>query len=172
VNDQYRPLIIAIVVLAAVFYLGGILWAGLASLFSTPGHSPQIPDIVTNAITAIGTLLATYFGAVFGITEASATRVRGPSSAFRYLLPNRWAWDRVSPHRGRIRGEGRSATPAYYKTIQTCAVYVYFLGLLVALAFLVVASLKGTVVADMLKNMVSALIGVIVGVLSLILNVK
>lgn len=64
--NQLRPLVIVVVLLAAVAYIGGIIWAGVASLSSET--KPDVPEIVIQAITVIGGALATHFGAVFGIS--------------------------------------------------------------------------------------------------------
>ena len=64
---QTRPLILLIVGFATIAYIGGILWAGIASV--TSPTMPKIPELVTQAITAIGAVLATNFGALFGISQ-------------------------------------------------------------------------------------------------------
>ena len=50
--NRLRPLVIFIVAAAAAAYVGGIIYAGFVSLQSTT--KPQLPEVVTQAITVIG----------------------------------------------------------------------------------------------------------------------
>src|SRR5215471_2267242 len=130
--DQLRPLVIIIVVLAALLYFGGILWAGLASLTSTPPHAPQIPDFVTNIVTGIGALLATYFGAVLGISVPAKQNVKSSFSAWKLQT---WAWDPSN------------------QSIQIAACYAYFISLVLAALFWLIVTLRDATPADVLRNM-------------------
>ena len=84
--NQLRPLIVILVLLAALAYLGGIAWAGIASLNSET--APGIPEVVTQAITVIGGALATHFGAIFGISQFTTGKPRSLSSAVNF---NSWS---------------------------------------------------------------------------------
>lgn len=145
-----KPLSIIAILLGAVMYLGGILWAGFASIkIPTP---PQLPEVVTFVVKVIGGVLATNFGALFGITvlqnggQITKGLTMDPRSISKF-----------------------SRTKADW--FQIIAAYVYFFSLLIALVFWFIDKFSAQS-ADMLKDMTFTLIGVIVGMLSVALNLK
>ncbi len=150
---QLRSLLLIIVGLAVLAYLGGITWAGVASLLSTT--EPQLPDIVTQAITAIGALLATHFGAIFGISRFTA----GSGERTSRL----GAWPRLPP---------RSNEPApTFEWLQVGAAWVYVASLILAVAFWAFDGFSSSS-ARALISMSSTLIGVFAGVFAVALNVS
>ena len=80
--------------IGAIAYLGGVAWAGIASLQTD--DIPEIPGIVTQAITVIGGVLATHTGAVFGIARYLSAAPRP-----RPKIYNPVAWS-VVPKRAAI----------------------------------------------------------------------
>jgi hypothetical protein len=153
---QLRPLILTIVALAAVAYLGGIAWAGIASLGSDT--MPKIPEVVTQAITVIGGALATHFGAIFGISQFTGGNPRP--------IPPVWniqQWAKL-PLRA-----GESQQPLDW--LQIAAAYLYVLSLLGAVVFWALDGFSSES-AQVLSNMSFTFVGVLAGVLTIALNVK
>ncbi len=151
--NALRPLVLIILALVAVAWIGGIAWAGIASL--TSKDTPTLPGIVTQAVTAIGGVLATHFGAVFGINEV-ARRTRGAKKRGPWLL------------RAPLRADGTTQSLDW---IQTTAAYVYVAGLLGALAFWLIDGFSASS-AQMLVTLTTTLIGVAVGILTVTINTK
>ncbi len=150
---QLRSLLLIIVGLAVLAYLGGIVWAGVASLLSTT--EPQLPDIVTQAITAIGALLATHFGAIFGISRFTA----GSGQRTDRL----GSWPRLPR---------RTNEPApTFEWLQVVAAWVYVASLILAVAFWAFDGFSPSS-ARALISMSSTLIGVFAGVCAVALNVS
>lgn len=148
-----RPLVLSLLALAAAAYVGGIAWAGIASLGSP--DEPPLPEIVTYAITAIGGLLATHFGAALGISQFSGG-TRGPDLRF-------WRWARLPERAG--------AAADMLDWLQIAAAYLYAISLLGAFVFWAIDGLSPTS-ARTLVNMSFTLIGVFVGIGAVALNVK
>lgn len=156
---QLRPLILLIVGFTAIAYIGGILWAGIASI-KCPKVPVQIPDLVTQAITGIGAVLATNFGALFGISQfANENRGNNPT------LINIKKWYGLP-----VMSNSEDKVP-FLDKLPIYAAYLYFISLLLALIFWCIAGLSDQS-AQILKNMTSTLIGAAVGVLAVSLNVK
>lgn len=151
-NKTVRLLVPALLALAAVPYLGGVLWAGIASLQSQ--SEPDLPDVVSQAITAIGSVLAIHTGAAFGVSgfvEDSRTR---------RILDRA----RIPQH---ARGEMRSPT----EKIQVIAVVVYAVSLILAAVFWGLDDGFSPTSALVLRNMSYTLIGLLAGLLAVQLNV-
>lgn len=158
--DQLRPLAIGLVFLAAAAYMGGIVWAGVESLQSPT--EPILPEIVTNAVTAIGGALATHFGASFGLA-----RFTGRSLSPDPIRP--WhvrAWAATLPQ---DRGTADELSASQW--IQVGAAYLYVISLLMAAVFWGLDDLFSPNSAILLRNMTFTLVGVAVGVLTVTLNV-
>jgi len=151
--EKLRPLVLSVLAIAAVAYVGGIVWAGVSSLRSAT--EPALPQIVTQALTAIGGLLATHFGAVFGISLL-------PGGAPQRLL-------RGFPWARRGRSAGASAAPLDW--IQIAAAYLYLSSLVVAVVFWAIDGFSSQT-AQVLITLSSTLIGVVVGIGAVVLNVK
>jgi len=152
--NQLRPLIIILVLLAALAYLGGIAWAGVASLRSD--SEPSIPEVVTQAITVIGGALATHFGAIFGISQFTTGKPRSISSAVNFT-----SWSKT-PLRA---GEKESRL----SWLQVLAAYLYVFSLVAAVIFWGLDGFSGQS-ARVLSNMSFTLVGVLAGVLAVALN--
>jgi hypothetical protein len=152
-----RPLILLIVAFAALAYVGGIIWAGIASISSpTP---PNIPELVTQTITGIGAVLATNFGALFGIAQFTGGN-KGSNPNPKNV--KNWLRLPVIPQKTEI---------SILDHLPVIAAYLYFFSLLIALLFWVIEGFSDQS-AQVLKNMTSTLIGAAAGVLAVSLNVK
>ena len=152
--DPLRPLVLFILALAALAYVGGIVWAGVATLLDT-SREPSLPDIVTYAVTAVGGLLATHFGAVFGITQLSGG-TRQPIHKF-------WRWVALP-----VR-EGGGTQPLDW--MQIAAAYLYVGSLLAAFVFWAADGFS-PLAARALVTMSFTLVGVFAGIGAVALNVK
>ena len=141
----------------ALLYIGGIWRQGWLALHQCgdlpPFHCGDLPPFLHHAVTTIGAVLGTYFGAVFGV-RAQALRARD-GSLFQAL-------------RQALTGAGE---PPPFSVLQAVAVLLYLLGLLVALF---VWFELGFVEAapELIKSMSATLLGVIAGMLAIMLNVK
>jgi len=153
-SDPLRPLVLFILALAALAYLGGIVWAGVATLVD-PSREPELPAIVTYAITAVGGLLATHFGAVFGISQLSGG---APQALHRF-----WKWVSLP-----VRAEGVTTTLDW---MQIAAAYLYVGSLLLAVVLWAVDGLS-PLASRALINMTFTLVGVFAGIGAVALNVK
>ncbi len=123
-----------------ILMLAGVVYVG-GIIWA--GLGKTVSDDAVFAITAIAGVLATNFGALLGITVSMSGSTHHPLSLT-------------------LRKAQRTTTDL----LQVIAAYVYFVGLLAAAAF----NLRGDVGGgDMLRNMTSTLIGVIVGVLAVAL---
>jgi hypothetical protein len=155
---QTRPLILLIVGFATIAYIGGILWAGIASV--TSPTMPKIPELVTQAITAIGAVLATNFGALFGISQFTSIDKSANPTYLNikklYKLP--------------LLTDAKNKTP-FLDKLPIYAAYLYFISLFVATVFWCIDGFSDQC-AQVLKNMTSTLIGAATGVLAVYLNVK
>lgn len=152
--NQLRPLIIIVVLLAALSYLGGIAWAGFASLNSET--EPSIPEVVTQAITVIGGALATHFGAIFGISQFTTGKPRSLSSAVNF---NSWT-------RTPLRNGEKESRLSW---LQVVAAYLYVFSLVAAVVFWGLDGFSKES-AQVLSNMSFTLVGVLAGVLAVALN--
>lgn len=153
-----RPLILLIVGFAALAYIGGILWAGIASI-KCPKVPVQIPDLVTQAITSIGAVLATNFGALFGISRFVNKRSVNDTTLINI---KKWYGLPVMP-KSADKIDFLDKLPVY-------AGYLYFISLMLAFIFWFITGFSDQS-AQILKNMSSTLIGAIVGVVAVYLNV-
>jgi hypothetical protein len=153
-----RPLILLIVGFAAFAYIGGIIWAGVASILSPTG--PKIPELVTQTITGIGAVLATNFGALFGIAQfTSGNQVSNPNSRS------------IKKWMGLPQMSNEQNTVPFLDRLPIFAAYLYFISLIIALIFWIINGFSDQS-AQVLKNMTSTLIGAAAGVLAVYLNVK
>lgn len=155
-NDQLRVIILILLAIAAVAYLGGVAWAGIASLQTD--EVPEIPAIVTQAITVIGGVLATHTGAVFGIARYLSSNTRLKPKVY-----NPVAWSVVPKREGVAPGMGLDM-------IQITAVVVYLVSLLAAVVFWGLDGFADTS-AEVLRNMSYTFVGLIGGLLAVQLNV-
>jgi hypothetical protein len=153
-----RPLILLIVGFAALAYIGGILWAGIASI-QCPKVPVELPDLVTQTITSIGAVLATNFGALFGISKfVNENRGKNPT----LINIKKWYGLPVMP-----KSENKVA---FLDKLPVYAAYLYFISLILALVFWGITGFSDQS-AQILKNMTSTLIGAAAGVLAVYLNV-
>jgi phosphotransferase system glucose/maltose/N-acetylglucosamine-specific IIC component len=168
-NQQLRPLIRIIIFVGALLYVGGIFWAGIASLTHAGPTPPEIPQIVTQAITVIGAALATHFGALFGISQFTGGN---PRPIPRFYQINSWA--RLPSRKVKVQtAQGvrvREETPPL-DNVQVLAAYLYFGSLLLALIFWALDGFSNST-ADVVRNMSYSLVGVVGGVVAVVLNVK
>jgi hypothetical protein len=145
-----RPLVIVLLALGALFYLAGILWAGVLSLQSNT--VPELPEVVTYVITTIGGVLATNFGAVFGISVVpNGGKKAEQLNMFSLLAP--------------------PASRTKVDKLQIIAAYLYIVSLLLALIFWLVDGLSDTS-APVLSTMTFTLIGVIGGLGAVVLGAQ
>jgi len=156
--NQLRPLVIFIVVVAALAYIGGIIYAGIESLQSDT--KPPLPELVTQTITVIGGALATHFGAIFGISQLDGGSPRPIPSPL-----NVKAWAAVRPLR---QDEPPQPTLNF---LQVIAAYLYIVSLVGAVVFWLLDEFSSES-ADILRNMSFTFVGVIGGVVAVILNVR
>ena len=92
--NQLRLLVIFIVAIAALSYLGGIVFAWRASI--AVDDVPHIPEIITHAITVIGGVLGTHFGAIFGISQLGSGGGQ-PVAPLRVYRPSSGSEATISP---------------------------------------------------------------------------
>jgi len=155
--NKLRPLVIIGVSIAALLYLGGLLWAGIESIKSP--NKPEIPEILTHALTVIGGVLATHFGAIFGISQLNGKGRRTTPGLLSVHL-----WAALPQAAGRVQGPALS-------WLQVTAAYFYFLSLVGALVFWLLDGFS-TQTADAVQNMSFTLAGVSGGMLAVALNVR
>lgn len=167
--QRFEPLILVIFALALAAFIYGLWQAGLASLacdgvvkgtkWCDDSGYPQIDPISTSLVPSLTATLATFFGASIGLA-----RSEGKQSTYSWAF--RWG--------GLVRRYDDR-----YVLLQTIAGYVYFAGLLIASWFFV-KDLNGEVAATLespfthviIKTCATALLGVIMGVLALVLGVR
>ena len=155
-NNQLRWIILFLLAVAAVAYLGGVVWAGIASLQTD--KVPEIPEIVTQAVVVIGGVLATHTGAVFGIARYLSSGQKLKPSMFSLA-----SWAKL-PLKA-----GAKAEPSL-DFVQIAAVVVYIVSLLAAVVFWGLDGFSDTS-AEVLRNMAYTFIGLIGGLLAVQLNV-
>lgn len=165
-----KPLVVAIVVVAALLYCGAVVWAGVASIRDgKDGGPPSLPSPVVMVVTAIGGALATHFGALFGITQSQrdpATRNAGGQPS----LLDRRVWARSAAiEEGNAAVAAGPADPPLLDRVQVLAAYLYFFALVSALAFWILDGFSDKT-ADVIKAMSLTFIGVSAAVLSSVLR--
>jgi len=172
-SNQLRPLVVIIVLVGALLYIGGIVWGGVISLCANKESPANIPPFVSQAITAIGTALATHFGALFGISQFTGGNPRPIPKPHQVQI---WA---TLPHRRRDLGalplqagvESDDSSEHRFDFYQIAAAYLYFASLILAGVFWAITGFS-EYAADAIRNMSFALIGVIAGVIAVTLNVR
>lgn len=174
-SHQLRPLVVLIVLFGSLFYIGAIIWAGVASLNAAKDNPAAIPEIVTYVITAIGTALATHFGALFGISQFTGGNPRPIPKPYHVnvwaTLPRRSVAQTGAPQAGEVLGIVTSAPEHHFDGFQIAAAYVYFGSLVLAAVFWFMTGFSAFA-AEVVRNMTFSLIGVIAGVMAIVLNVK
>ena len=154
-KTDLKPLFWIIIFIAAIGYIGGIIIAGILSIgSSTP---PQIPQPVNVVITAIGSVLATNFGALLGISQFTKP---DPGSKFKTRTFLRFP----------VFGEENDKMN-FFDKLPVYATYVYFFSLILALIFWGIDKFSENS-SPIIINMTSTLIGAVVGVVAVLLNVK
>jgi len=136
-------LLMILVGLAALGFMGGIVAAGIFTIRETPG---TFPSFASEAVTAIGGVLATNLGAVLGLTFAS---IPGKRAALR-------PWNGLTT-----------------ESLQKIAAYLYVVGLVTAAVFWGVKGFSDetTKVVSTLPELTRTLLGVIVGALAVAVGV-
>jgi len=155
--SSLRPLVIAIVFVAALAYLLGIIYIGQVNLKHDPGV--KISPFVILIITVIGGVLATHFGAVFGLCQSSGKpreQVPGPLSV------HVWA---------RVEGQENQPPQPVLNWLQVAAAYFYFFSLILAAVYWGLDGFS-EVSHEVLRNMSSTLLGVAGGILAIVLNFR
>jgi hypothetical protein len=177
-NNPLRGLVVFIVLFAAVLYIGGIVWAGIASCVNTQETPPTLPEIVTHAITSIGAVLATHFGALFGISQFTGGNPRPIPSFLQIHI-----WARLPSREKRPADKGVPAaftagvptpeppSPRPYDLLQVVAAYFYFFSLLLALVFWAATGFSPRS-ADVVKNLSFTLVGVMAAIGTISLSVR
>jgi hypothetical protein len=135
-----RIMLIGLAVIGVVAWLGGIAWLGWMGVQQT--GVPKLTDF-DSALLAIGSILATNFGAVLGIEGLN--RGGTPLST----AENNW----------------QAATSAQVLAL------VYAIGLVVATGFVVFDGDRANA-APVLTDLTTTLVGAVVGAISVIANVK
>jgi hypothetical protein len=153
--NQLRLLVIFIVAIAALSYLGGIVLAWRASI--AVDDVPHIPEIITHAITVIGGVLGTHFGAIFGISQLGSGGGQ-PVAPLRVYRPSSGSEATISP----------STEPL--DKLQVFSAYFYVFALFLGLMFWGWDGFSDNS-AEILKNISYSLFRVIVGVLTVALNI-
>ena len=170
--SQLRPLVVVVVFLGALLYAGGIIWAGVASLRSAA--EPELPDLITQAITAIGAALATHFGALFGISQFTGGNPRPIPSPLKIhswaTLPSRPKRKHEEIPREALRAEEEA--DHRFDKLQIAAAYFYLGSLILAAAFWAFDGGFSKDAAEALRTMSYSLLGVIVGIMTIVLNIK
>ena len=138
-----------------------ICWAGWASLNNPGPTPPQLPDIVTQAITVIGAAPATHFGALFGVSQFTSRNHPSPS----IFQIHEWACRPAQRHTADT-GAGDVIALA-----QVGAACLYFGSLVLALIFWALTGFSESC-ASVVRNMSYTLIGVTAGVIAVILNLR
>lgn len=198
-NSQLRPLVVIVVALGALAYLGGIAWAGIATLRSGHSELAIVPGYVTSLVTTIGAALATHFGALFGISQFTpgpggprARRGGTRDSAPSFFQVAQWARLPGEPGESSDTGQGRlpvrpsspdaggdidtdppngAPPPRRLDGLQVAAAYLYLGSLVLALGFWVASGFSEEA-SEVIRNMSYSLIGVLAGVLAVALNVR
>lgn len=139
-----KILLFFLVALAGLFFLYGVYLAIRYSCAETP---TLMPEFVNYAITAIGGVLATNFGAVLGLKIADGTKF----SSFRI----------------------RALTAPVPGAMQIGAAFLYVLVLLVAVIAWALLKFESNpdIIVPAIPRLSQTLLGVIVGALAVVLNV-
>jgi len=142
--DPTELLLIVVATLGALLYVSGLVWAVVSTLGKT---NVPMPSPVGHALTSVGAVLATNFGAVLGL----------PTTRLAVF-----SWSRA------IAVAGESQT----KFLQIVAAWVYFVCLVAAAVVWAVAMLKSVPVMEPIQQMSLTLIGVAAAALAVLLSRK
>jgi hypothetical protein len=147
--------------LGAGVYLYGIIEAGLISL----AKSGKLNDLWVTAISIIGGVLATNFGAVLGISFSTPPITNG-FAAERFML---FRWPGPASSGNKPMSSNNTGTGP--KKIQIIASWIYILSLLCAVVFWIIASSKNSSnIQGVITQLFHTLIGVAAGALTVILG--
>ena len=145
--DLKRMVTGVLLAVGALLYIGGIVQQGW---MATHGGG-EIATFLHTAVTTIGAVLGTYFGAVFGI-KTTTLRAQGMTGG------------------SALRGAFAQATaPQGDARLQGAAIVLYLVGLLAALVVWLLLGFKDAA-PDLIKAMSMTLLGVIGGMLAITLN--
>jgi hypothetical protein len=164
-NKYLSFLVYGLVMLACIFFLVGIVAAGLASLKCLEKIDHTIDCIkcladhkilikITPVVSSISIVLATNFGAALGISvsksDISGKRFSGLQSLFRP-----------------IKGLNESMPASEIFRIAAC--YIYIVGLVISFIFYLLD--KDNCMADLIPELTKSLYGAIIGALAVLLGV-
>jgi len=157
--NMVKTIIYLLSALAGTAFLAGILYAGYYTLWVEQAPKPDnMPDFLLWSVTVIGGVLATNFGAVLGISLTPETLRFNDVKVFQALKRN--------------ANTSVSSSSSSIDRIQKIAVYVYLLGLLLALLFFVLNGFQEDAEKSvlLLPELSKTLIGAAVGALAVALG--
>lgn len=144
-NPALRPLFVFLLLIAAVIWVASIVWAG-SEAGVLPVELPAFPPLLAGAAVGIGTALATWLGAAFGIRareQILSARISIPPSQVA-LAGNATGWDWA----------------------QIVGSYLYVGGLAAALVMWLLAGIPDQ--PALLGDSAASLIGLVVGVVGVV----
>lgn len=141
-----KSIITVLTMLAGLMFAGWIVWQGV--LATTSGAA--VPTFIRDAVTGIGAVLATHFGAVLGMKVANVAKDSGA---------------RLRALGSVLRGEDNPTR------VQTIAVWLYLAGLVIAVVSWAWVGFD-PLAPEMLRMLSTTLLGVIVGALAVSLNIQ
>jgi hypothetical protein len=156
--NSIRTLLIVLVTLGGLLYAGTIVYAVVLTL----SKETKIDALLLSAVTVIGGVLATNFGAVLGVTFTPPAPIPAVLPRFLGLRPS-------LPSPGT---NGDAGTDAAQK-LQIIACWVYVGGLVIAFTGWLIAkfnSVPETQMQTLLPELVRTLLGVIVGAITVALG--
>jgi hypothetical protein len=143
-NDVRKYILVVFLYGALAVYLIGLIWAGV---LSATGNTKDIPEYLVTVVVTLGATLATIFGGYLGIT-IKEIKIKGLADQD---MPGILGLD----------------TPLSLRTVRTVAVIVYGVSLFGSLIFWAATNFSAEV-AEVIKDLAMTLLGVFVGVLSLL----
>lgn len=158
-SREIRILLLFMVALAFLCYLGGIVWTGIANFLDT---APEVPEWVTYMVTGVGGALATHFGATFGLSQAAA-QAQTQAAARAQKTGKSQPQDTSPP-----QASGSQKPPG---KLQVAAAWFYVISLVLAVGFWGF-DLFSPESAELLRSMSFTLGGLVIGALSVGLNVR
>jgi hypothetical protein len=148
-NPALRPLFVLLLLLAAVIWVASIVWAG-ADANVLPFDLPEFPALLAGASVGIGTALATWLGAAFGI------RARENLSLSAMTIPNPAGTE--------------AARVGEWEWAQVAGAWLYVLGLLGAAIMWLAAGTPEE--PALLGDSAASIVGLIVGVVGVVTSAQ
>ena len=155
-----KTLIYALWAIGGLAFFGGIVYAGYCTLWILDAPQPsKMPPYLSWAVTIIGGVLATNFGAVLGISLSPDIDKFGDVAMFKPLQSS---------------NKPESSQETKLEKVQILAAYAYFIGMILAVIMFVLSGLEEdpTKVVSILPELSKTLIGAAVGALAVSTGVK